>query len=443
MKSAIINRNSSVLMLCLFLLAALASPQSHATQLTLGEALRLAAEYSPALAAAAAQDRGAQAALDTARAFPNPELEIGSGMSRPRLPAAESGRLEMLGLSQQFELPGLRNARRQGAEAGVVSGAAALAEARLYQYITVKQAFYEVLRRQEESGLAAENFVLLQQIRNRVKVKVQVGEAPRYELVKSEAETLAAESAARSAEHRVTQARDRLRALTGAPLAETFVAVAEPAQLAALPALNVLRDDLLARQPLLKVAESETQRAQARVNLERALRMPQPTIKLSSEREQDATLWRVGVVLPLPLWSRRAGPIGEALAGMDRAQADARQIRLELLAELDHAYNRYQIASHQVITFESGLLKEAESALKVAEAAYRYGERGILDYLDAQRVLRTTRMDFLNARYELQAALIVIERLRATPLTANSQSEPSSLSPVGREPEAREAGEIS
>jgi cobalt-zinc-cadmium efflux system outer membrane protein len=53
--------------------------------------------------------------------------------------------------------------------------------------------------------------------------------------------------------------------------------------------------------------------------------------------------------------------------------------------------------------------------MKVAEAAYRYGERGIIDYLDAQRVLRTTRLDFLNARYELQAAMIEIERLRAVP----------------------------
>ena len=315
-------------------------------------------------------------------------------------------------------MPGLRNARRQGAEAGIVSGSANLAEARLYQYITVKQAFYDVLRRQEESGLAAENFALLQQIRNRVKVKVGVGESPRYELVKSEAETLAAESAARSAEHRITQARDRLRAVTGGMLAATFVAVAEPVQIADLPALNVLREELLARQPLLKVAESETHRAQARLDLERALRTPQPTIKLSSERDQNESQWRIGVVLPLPLWSRRAGPIGEARAGMERAQADAQQIRLELLAELDQAYSRYQIAGFQVATFESGLLKEAESALKVAEAAYRYGERGILDYLDAQRVLRSTRMDFLNARYELQAALIVIERLRATPLTS-------------------------
>lgn len=418
MKSTAINRSSTVvLMLSLLVLAAIVTPKGHATELTLSEALRLSAEHSPALAAAAAQDRSAAAAFDSARAYPNPELEIATGMSRPRQPGGENGRIEMLGLSQQFELPSLRNARRQSAEAGMVSGAATLSEARLYQYITVKQAFYDVLKRQEESILANENFALLQQIRNRVKVKVEVGESPRYELVKSEAETLAAESAARSAEYRVTQARDRLRALTGGKLAETFVAVAESAQAADLPALNVLREELLARQPLLKVAESESNRAQAKLDLERALRLPQPTVKLSSERDQEMSQWRIGVVLPLPLWSRRAGPIGEALAGMERAQADAQQIRLELLAELDQAYSRYQIARFQVLTFESGLLKEAESALKVAEAAYRFGERGILDYLDAQRVLRSTRVDFLNARYELHAALIVIERLRATPVT--------------------------
>ena len=305
----------------------------------------------------------------------------------------------------------------------------------------MKQAFYDVLRRQEEARLAAENHALLLQIRNRVKIKVEVGESPRYELVKSEAEALAAESAARSAELRVTQARDRLRALIGAPLAETFEVAPEPPLMADLPELDELRRDLLARQPLLKVAEAEARRAQARVELERASRLPQPTIKLSTERDPDMNQWRVGVVLPLPLWNRREGPIGEAVAGMHRAEAEARQIHLGLLAELDQAYSRYQIAKRQVQTFESGLMKEAESAMKVAEAAYRFGERGILDYLDAQRVLRTTRVDFLNARYELQAALIEIERLRATPLTSNSRSEPSSLSPSGRELGERETGE--
>jgi len=61
-------------------------------------------------------------------------------------------------------------------------------------------------------------------------------------------------------------------------------------------------------------------------------------------------------------------------------------------------------------------LKEAETVLKVAEAAYRLGERGIIDYLDAQRSYRSVRNDYLNARFDRQAALIDLDRLRATDL---------------------------
>ncbi len=401
---------------CLWLLAftVLSVPMATAEQLTLDEALRLASVHSPKLLAAKAQELGAHAFLKTAIAYPNPEIEIASGASYPRQIGGMNGSNELFGLSQQFELPSLRAARRQGAEAGIASGTAALTHAQLNQHTAVKQAFFDVLRRQEEANLAAENHALLQRIRHRVKIKVEVGESPRYELVKSEAEVLASESAARSAELRVTQARDQLRALIGAPLKESFEVVPEPPLTANLPELVELRRDLLACQPMIKIAVAETSRAQARLDQERAARLPQPTIRFSTERDPDMNQWRVGVVLPLPLWNRREGPISEAVSGVHRAEAEVRQVHLLLLAELDQAYGRYQIAKRQVQTFETGLMMEAENAMKVAEAAYRFGERGILDYLDAQRVLRTTRVDFLNARYELQAALIEIERLRAT-----------------------------
>ena len=47
----------------------------------------------------------------------------------------------------------------------------------------------------------------------------------------------------------------------------------------------------------------------------------------------------------------------------------------------------------------------------MAEAAYRFGERGILDVLDAQRVLRGVRADLLQARFQLQTARISLEQL--------------------------------
>jgi cobalt-zinc-cadmium efflux system outer membrane protein len=73
----------------------------------------------------------------------------------------------------------------------------------------------------------------------------------------------------------------------------------------------------------------------------------------------------------------------------------------------------YRIAQRQVEALETAVLKDAEAAVRVAEAAYRFGERGILDYLDAQRVLRLVRIELISARFNLQAAAAEIDRLRA------------------------------
>lgn len=398
----------------IFLIIAI-TPSYAATSLTLNEALRLAARHSPTLADVTAQERGAHAALTTARAYPNPDLQVGAGSSLSKHLSVPNGHTRVAGLSQLVELPSVRAARRQGAEAGITASAAVVSDAQINLRTSVTQAFFDVLRRQEEVKLATLNHELLMQIRDRVKLKVKVGESPRFELVKADVEALAAKSAVNSAELRITQARDRLRALIGAPLAGNFEVAQEPLLPPDLPTLEELRKDLLERQPLLKVADAQTRRAQARVQLERNLRFPQPTITVGSNQDPDWKQWQVGVSLPLPLWNRRQGPIGEAVAGLDRAEAEKRQTSINLLGVLDQAYGRYQIAKNQVKIFETGLMHDAENAMKVAEAAYRYGERGILDFLDAQRVLRTTRLDYLNARYELQAALIEIARLRASP----------------------------
>lgn len=415
MTSPCMKQATTLHRLCLLVISLGVISTAHAAPLSLNEALSLASVHSPTIAAAKAQERGAEAALNTATAYPNPELELTSGTSRPRQTGGATGSNAFVGMSQLVELPSLRAARRLGAEAGIASSTASLGYAQLNQYTAIKLAFFEALRRQEEGKLATENHALLLQIRNRVKVKVEVGESPRYELVKSNAEVLGAESAAMSAALRVTQAHDRLRALIGAPLAQDFMVASEPLMPSNLPPLAELRLDMLARQPLIKISVAERQRAQAKLEQEQAARLPQPTLKLINERDPDMNQWRIGVALPLPLWNRREGQIGEAMASVQKAEADAQQIHLSLMSDLDLSYNNYQIAKFQVQTFESGLMNEAENAMKVAEAAYSFGERGILDYLDAQRVLRITRLNFLNARYELQAALIEIERLRATP----------------------------
>jgi cobalt-zinc-cadmium efflux system outer membrane protein len=75
------------------------------------------------------------------------------------------------------------------------------------------------------------------------------------------------------------------------------------------------------------------------------------------------------------------------------------------------AWRSLEMSRLRVEALSQGVVREAESALRVAEAAYRFGERGILDVLDAQRVLRSVRADLLQARYQMQVARITLVQL--------------------------------
>jgi cobalt-zinc-cadmium efflux system outer membrane protein len=399
------------------LLCALPVSGSAAERLTLDTVLHLLDAHNPSLAGAQARRDSARAALVTARAYPNPELQGGGGASRGIGPGAFDGANGMLGLSQPIDLPFVREARRKVADAGIVSADEASRAIWLSIRSQTRLAYYDILRRQAELEIARDNERLLGQIRDRVKVKVEVGEAAKYEAVKAEAELLNAVKLRESAAVRVDDAKSALRALFGPALPSDFDAQGDLPELGGeLPPLPALHEKVLGQQPALQYIRAEVQKADAKLRLEEKMRYPVPTLTAGVERDPGLEQWRLGISLPLPLWNQRQGPIGEAAADLRQVQAQASQQELTVLRELENAYNRYRIAHRQVETFENGLLKEAENALKVAEAAYRLGERGILDYLDAQRTYRGVRSDHLNARFDRQNAMIEIERLTASDL---------------------------
>jgi cobalt-zinc-cadmium efflux system outer membrane protein len=51
--------------------------------------------------------------------------------------------------------------------------------------------------------------------------------------------------------------------------------------------------------------------------------------------------------------------------------------------------------------------------LRIAEIAYKAGEKSFLEVMDAQRVYRAARNELITAQFELASAWTEIERLRA------------------------------
>ena len=384
-----------------------------AQTLTLQQALDSALQQNPSINIARAQQDAAIAGVTTAKAYINPEVEVGGGPTRFRRGTESNGNNYMIGLSQPLEFPGVRSARRELAEAGVKVAEVGTDLARIDLRARVKSAFYDVLQRQAVLKQVEGDRTLLKDIRERVKLRVDVGESPRYELIKADTELLAAERDYQAALIRVTEAKAYLRGLIGPSMGEDFDLVGELPLTSTLPALETLRERL-EQSPQLTQIRAATQAADDRVRLEEALRMPGVTVKAGVDQDPDMNSFHLGVAVPLPLWSQRQGQIAEAAAGAREVRSILSERELALRRDLESSYQRYLIARQQVSSFENGLLSQSEAVLKTAEAAYRYGERGILEYLDAQRTFRSVRKDYLTARYDYVTAMLEIERVLGT-----------------------------
>ncbi len=398
-----------------------ASPEFDVPQLV---AIVLA--HNPGLLAAAQSLQVARASVTTASALLNPRLEWGRGPWQGADPTASAGQSgQTWSVAQPIENPRLREARIDAAQAGQRSSEQQLAMVRNDLIAQLRLRIHEVLLHQAEADAAAEALTLLEQVRHRVRVRVDSGEAARYELIKADSEVINARERQQSAALKAQQSLLVINRLAAGQL---------PAQWRLKPGTATERQEPLdlarlqqqARQanPELQALRHELERSELRLKAARASIVPSVDLRYTEMRDPQVRQSQWGVSMQLPLLDQRRGPIAEASAEVERTRVlyEGRQAELEQQVLL--AWRALEMARLRVEALSQGVLKEAESALRVAEAAYRFGERGILDVLDAQRVLRTVRADLLQARFQQQAARITLEQLGGRYAAAPSSTAP-------------------
>lgn len=367
-----------------------------------------------------------------ARAYPNPEVGGQLGRSKERntlTPVA--GQIYNIALAQPIEIPMVRSSRIDAADEIVKATDANRQSFEDDTVARIKLAYYELLRREAESAAAEEDFTLTLQIRDRIALRHRVGESPRFDLIRADTEMLNARKNLDAARLRVEQARANLRLAVGHPLPEGWTLRGSLPNKISLPPKDALKAELLARNPVLMKTEAEQRAAEHRLSMEKSMRLPK--FSLIAEREVDPTQQyaRGGLVMTIPIWDQRSGQISKARAEASSSRHQLNAQRLSFSESLEATYQLYQIASNQVRVLESELLSQAATAQRIAESAYRYGERGILEWLDAQRTYRAARNELIAARFDLAAVAVEIDRLRsishqnpATPPAGQSQQLP-------------------
>ena len=338
--------------------------------------------------------------------MPNPKLEWSRGDNKARMASATPGSVNSVGISVPIEMPSVRSARIEAAEAGQRASVHQIAASRNALVAQVKLKAYEVVLRQAQVQAAHDAVKLLEQAHERVRVRVASGEAARYEIIKADAELINARQQEQTARLMVEQSQLTLNRLAAGQLPVRFdldLSLQDPVQLGA-------QQQGIESHPELLQLRSEVEKAEAQKQGAKAGRWPGIELRYAQTREPDIRNNTVGVSMQIPLFDQRRGPIDEAASEEQRTAASGRAQGGAAAADAAGQQGAGDGAgAHQ--GSGRGIGQEAEAALRVAEAAYRYGERGILDVLDAQRVLRTVRADLLEARYQMQSARIELDFL--------------------------------
>jgi cobalt-zinc-cadmium efflux system outer membrane protein len=269
------------------------------------------------------------------------------------------------------------------------------------------------LRLAEEEKAAAEDLTLTEQIRDRIAVSARAGEIARFDLTRAETEVAIARKVLDTARLRARQTKVELRRVVGSPLPEDFQVAARgafPSPLT-LGDYEKLRVELDERNPDLIAAQSELKRARQDIQFERIQVLPRVTLRATHELDPSSSLTRIGAQVNVPLLDQRQGPIAQAVATASRAQAALDLKKLEIEQGFESAWLGWQAAQVQLQALDSGIVTRARAILSTAEAAYRVGERGILETLDAQRQFRLVRNELIAARHAVALARIELERL--------------------------------
>lgn len=353
----------------------------------------------------------ATAGVTTSSALPNPRMEFNTGRNTATNTVSQAGNLTGLSVSQFIENPALRSARIDGALYAEQGSFQVLAQTRNELVAQVKLRAYEYLLRREEALAASDALELLEQIRERVRVRVETGEAGRYELIKSDAEIVNARQRQQTAQLQILQAAISINRLAAGQLPTGWELEGQLNEVTELPLLDRLKQTALSENPELRLLETDVERNNSRIREANASRLPGVDLKMTQLREPDVRQTLFGISVQIPLLDQKRGQRAEAIAERERTLVRLEGRRAELIQQLELAWKSVEIAQIRIKALSEGAMRDAEAALRIAQAAYRFGERGILEVLDAQRVLRSVRQDLLLARFQLQAALIELDTL--------------------------------
>jgi cobalt-zinc-cadmium efflux system outer membrane protein len=410
-----LKRNIGLAIAALCALGAASGRGEDVPRLTLAEALRLASERNPDLLAARSDLESARASRATAVALPNPALVY----STTKIPTDGSPADTIYGngltsrsydtvvaATQLVELGGKRKDRRLSADEGIAGATAHLADAARLLEASVVRAYTAAGVARASATIARETAASFEKTAGLAIEREAAGEISTSE--KAQIEIAAGRFLADAAQADLAFA-NAVRAL-GTLLNMPAVAPAEDLE-AALEGTSstVTPDDdetLLARRPDLAALEAAVRKAEADLALQKAFRVPDPTLLAQYERQPPDQRNTVGfgVSFPLPVFNLNGGAIRAAQVAVESARRDLARGRVRIRQDLAATRDALEAARARALRLVNDLFPKSQKVRDAVRFAYEQGAASLLELLEAERNANDIRLAAVSARGDLAAA---------------------------------------
>lgn len=378
------------------------------SKITLPQALEEAASRSPAVVAAEAEVREAEARARQAGYRQNPELSVevenfgGTGELKG-LQSTEA----TVALNQRLDLGGRRSARVAAARADIAVQRLRLATARADLAQNVRQEFARSVAARETLEQADQAVERARELARVATVLVEAGRDPPLRALRARsalAQALAEQEAARAEE---LAARSTLASLLGSSVP---VGAVTGSSIDLTPAEVDLQRSLDVR-----LADAETAAAEAELRLQLAERRIDPAVGVGVRHVRETGDFGLvaGFSMPLRLFDRNQGNIEAARAAVAAARARRASAITSVTARGRNAIATVEAAERRVTALEEGALPEAAEALRLAQIAFREGRASLLELLDAQESYTAAQAALTEARLALAIATAELGRIAA------------------------------
>lgn len=394
------------------------SPIPIAPPLSADEAVRIALENNPRLAAVSADVRAARQNVSAAGALSNPQAFFAPSLTG----GVGSGTDTEFLFSQPLELNGTRTARRGVAQARLCGNdAAALVEKQSVAY-AVRAAYYELVRARAQITLTRDLLQTTEELNRLARRQVELGSRPAVETVQTGIEVTRAKQQVSLAEANGSAREAALNALLNRPQGTSIGVVALP-DLATIiiPAPEEAARLALSARAETRINISAGDAAKQEARLARAEGIPDlaPQYRIGGvTRGIQNSGFGVALTLPFLDYGNRRGRVRAAEETARAEDARATATRLQIEQEATQAVAQARGAQAVLQSFaptEAGgqnLLADAEQLLKASRLGYQEGRTTIIALLEAQRTYRQIQNENINA--QIAVALALAELSRAT-----------------------------